>query len=166
MDSPDTTGRTTRRNDYRIAKDTHPVVLTLVGGERITGAMFVQAFARHRSEPEDPRDILNEPEPFFPLVTEQGETLLIPKSRVLEVSGNSPSTESGEAGLRTPGVSIAITLVGGTVRTGRVFLEMPGPAPRPLDFLNHTPDRFFALHEDHETRLINRDLIDRVHPLD
>ena len=157
------TGRTTRRNEYRIEKDTHPVVLTLVGGERLTGVMFVQAIARHRSDREDPRDILNEPEPFFPLLTELGETLLIPKSRVLEVSGNIPSCEGSP---QTPGVAIAVTLVGGTVRTGRVHLEMPGPAPRPLDFLNHTPDRFFALHEDEETRLINRDLIERVNPLD
>lgn len=155
-----------RWNDYRIEKDRHPVTLTLVGGERITGAMFVQAHARHRSEPEDPRDILNEPEPFFPLVTESGETLLIPKARVLEVSGNMPSCESEVPERCGEGVSVAITLIGGTVRTGRVFLEMPGPARRPLDFLNHTHDRFFALHEDEETRLINRDLIERVHPLD
>ena len=155
-----------RWNDYRIEKDRHPVTLTLVGGERITGAMFVQAHARHRSEPEDPRDILNEPEPFFPLVTESGETLLIPKARVLEVSGSMPSCESEVPERCGEGVSVAITLIGGTVRTGRVFLEMPGPARRPLDFLNHTHDRFFALHEDEETRLINRDLIERVHPLD
>ena len=142
------------------------MTLTLVGGERITGAMFVQAHARHRSDPEDPRDILNEPEAFFPLVTERGETLLIPKARVLEVSGTIPSCESDIPERSGPGVSIAVTLIGGTVRTGRVYLELPGPAPRPLDFLNHTHERFFALHEDDETRLINRDLIERVHPLD
>ena len=85
---------------------------------------------------------------------------------MLEVSGNIPSCQSAESEHSSPGVSIAITLIGGMVRTGRVFLDMPGPAPRPLDFLNHTHDRFFALHEGDETRLINRDLIERVHPLD
>ena len=142
------------------------MTLTLVGGECITGAMFVQAHARHRSEPEDPRDILNEPDPFFPLLTQDGETLLLAKARVVEVSDNIPSCRPDVIGPQTPGVSIAVTLVGGTVRTGRVYLEMPGPAPRPLDFLNHTHERFFALHQDDETRLINRDLIERVHPLD
>ena len=165
-DSSNMTARTVRRNEYRIEKDTRPVTLTLVGGERVTGAMFVQAHARHRSEPEDPRDILNEPEPFFPLVTEGGETLLIPKARVLEVAGAIAASDMAGPGHSSPGVSIAVTLIGGTVRTGRVFLELPGPSPRPLDFLNHTPDRFFALHEDDGTRLINRDLIERVHPLD
>ena len=160
------TGRTTRRNDYRIEKDTHPVTVTLVGGERIMGAMFVQAYARHRSAPEDPWDILNEPEPFFPLLSQDGETLLLAKSRVMEVSDNIPSCRPGVTGPHTASVSIAITLVGGEVRTGRVYLEMPGPAPRPLDFLNQTHDRFFALHGENETRLINRELIERVHPLD
>ena len=166
VDSPDTTGRAGRRNDYRIQKDRHPVILTLVGGESLVGSMFVQAYARHHSDREDPRDILNESETFFPLLTEQGETLLIPKARVLEVSGDTSSARPDSPPVSGPGVSIAVTLVGGTVRTGRVFLDMPGPAPRPLDFLNHSPDRFFALHEDEGVRLINRDLIERVHPLD
>ena len=142
------------------------MVLTLLGGERISGSMFVQAYARHRAEREDPRDILNEPDLFFPLLTEQGETLLIPKVRVLEVAGEMPSLRGDGPATGKPGVSISVTLVGGLTRTGRVFLDMPGPAPRPLDFLNQSPDRFFALHADDEVRLINRDLIERVHPLD
>ena len=142
------------------------MTLTLLGGERIVGAMFVQGHARHRSAREDPCDILNEPEPFFPLLTETGETLLIPKARVLEVCGDIPSQRLTARGTGAPGVMIAVTLVGGTVRTGAVFLDMPGPAPRPLDFLNRLPERFFALHDTDEVRLINRDLIERVHPLD
>ena len=142
------------------------MTLTLLGGERIVGAMFVQGQARHRSAPEDACDILNEPEPFFPLLTESGETLLIPKARVLEVSGNISEQRFNSGAVGTPGVMIEVTLVGGTVRTGAVHLDMPGPAPRPLDFLNRLPERFFALHDMNEVRLINRDLIERVHPLD
>ena len=142
------------------------MILTLLGGEAIIGSMFVQAHARHRAEREDPRDILNEPEPFFPLVTQEGETLLIPKARVLEVSGDIPSCRADAPRPTMPSVSIAVTLVGGAQRTGRVFIDVPGPAARPLDFLNHSPDRFFALYSDGDIRLINRDLIERVHPLD
>jgi hypothetical protein len=65
-----------------------------------------------------------------------------------------------------PTVRISVTLVGGSVRNGTVFLDTPGPAPRPLDFLNNTHERFFALHASDAVRLINRDLIERVHPLD
>src|SRR5687768_152660 len=111
----------TRRNDYRIEKDHHPVILTLLGGESITGSMFVQAYSRHRAEREDPRDILNEPDLFFPLVTREGETLLIPKARVLEVAGDIPSCRPDETTPSTPGVAISVTLIGGLVRTGRVF---------------------------------------------
>jgi len=128
--------------------------------------MFVQGQARHRSACEDPGVILNAPEPFFPLLTESGETLLIPKARVLEVAGDVLAQRLTSRGTATPGVTITVTLVGGMLRTGEVFLDMPGPAPRPLDFLNYFPDRFFALHEFDLVRLINRDLIERVHPLD
>jgi hypothetical protein len=152
--------------EYRIEKDPHPVTLTLLGGELISGAMFVQAHARRRAGREDPADILNEPEPFFPFVTEAKETLLIPKSRVLEVAGDIPSRRPVALAAGDPVVRISVTLIGGTVRNGTVFLETRGPAPRPLDFLNHTPERFFALHASDAVRLINRDLIERVHPLD
>ena len=54
VDSADTTGRGRRTNEYRIEKDRHPVTLTLLGGEHIVDAMFVQGHARHRSAPEDP----------------------------------------------------------------------------------------------------------------
>ena len=166
VDSADVTGRSRRINEYKIEKDRHPVTLSLLGGEVIAGSMFVQGFARHRAAPEDPGDILNEPEPFFPLVAETGETLLIPKARVLEVAGDMPSQYQSAVGSTSPRVMVAVTLVGGLVRTGAVFLDTPGPAPRPLDFLNHLPHRFFALHDTDGVRLINRDLIERVHPLD
>jgi hypothetical protein len=128
--------------------------------------MFVQSCARHRSDREDPADIMNDREPFFPLETDQGETLLIAKARVVELVGDLPSRRLDAAGIAAPGVTVAITLVGGTVRTGSLHLDTPGPAPRPLDFLNHSSERFLALHESLGVRLINRDLIERVHPLD
>ncbi len=155
-----------RGNEYRIEKDRHPVTLAMLGGERIAGAMFVQGNARHRSAREDPGDILNDPEPFFPLLTESGETLLLSKARVLEVWGEIPSRRAAAHGTAGPGVTVAVTLVGGVVRTGAVFLEAPGLSPRLLDFLNRSSDRFFALHEPGGIRLINRDLVERAHPLD
>ena len=48
-------------NEYRIEKAPHPVLVTLFGGERIPGAMFVQAYARRHYGREDAADILNEP---------------------------------------------------------------------------------------------------------
>ena len=153
-------------NEYRIEKNPHPVVLTLFGGERIPGAMFVQAHARRHPGREDPADILNEPEPFFPFRITTGETLLISKTRVVEVAGDVPSRKKNSMPSGTPTVSVEVTLVGGVLCRGLVYLESPGHEPRPLDFFNHLPQRFFALHAGDGVRLINRDFVERVHPLD
>jgi hypothetical protein len=85
---------------------------------------------------------------------------------VLEVAGDIPSRRPAALASGNPVVRISVTLVGGSVRNGAVFLETRGPAPRPLDFLNYGSERFFALHASDAVRLINRDLIERVHPLD
>lgn len=153
-------------NEYRIEKAPHPVLVTLFGGERIPGAMFVQAYARRHYGREDAADILNEPEPFFPFRITTGETLLISKGRVVEVSGEIPSRRHAAVVAGTPAVSVTVTLVGGSICEGTVYLEAPGPGTRPLDFFNHLKQRFFALHVGDNVRLINRDFVERVHPLD
>ena len=153
-------------NEYRIEKNPHPVVVTLFGGERIPGAMFVQAHARHHPGREDPADILNESDAFFPFRITTGETLLISKTRVLEVTGDVPSRRKSAMPSGTPTVSVEVTLAGGTMCRGIVYLETPGLGARPLDFFNHLTQRFFALHAGDGVRLINRDYVERVHPLD
>lgn len=153
-------------NEYRIEKNPHPVVVTLYGGERIPGSMFVQAHARHHPGREDPADILNEPEPFFPFRIATGDVLLISKSRVVEVAGDVPSRRKSSVPAGTPMVSVEVTIAGGAMCRGVVFLEAPGPGTRLLDFFNHLTQRFFALHAGDGLRLINRDYVERVHPLD
>ena len=157
-------------NDYRIEKDRVAVVLTTTSGERIAGDMFVQPFARYRTGREGAPDILNHPEPFFPLGVESGDTFLVAKDRVLEVAldGEDPDTEDGltaeELGAR-PAV-IEVSLTGGIVRQGSVFLEVPNDRPRLLDFMNRLHTRFLTLHTTEGIRLVNRNCIERVRPLD
>jgi hypothetical protein len=153
-------------SQYRIEKFRYPVIVTLAGGERIAGDMFVQAYARFRSGPEEPPDILNGAEPFFPLVDERGDTLLIAKDQVAEVEAavTEADDEFRLAGLR-PEV-IEITLVGGELRQGAVHLEVATDRPRLLDYLNRFDHRFLALQTTDGVRLINRRQIARVRPLD
>ena len=153
-------------SEYRIEKFRYPVIVTLAGGERIAGDMFVQAYARFRSGPEEPPDILNGAEPFFPLVDERGETLLIAKDQVTEVEAvvTEEPDEFRLAGLR-PEV-IEITLAGGETRQGAVHLEVAVERPRLLDYLNALNLRFLVLQTTDGVRLINRRHIVRVRPLD
>jgi hypothetical protein len=61
---------------------------------------------------------------------------------------------------------VEVTLRDGTVRSGRLYLEMPTDRPRLLDYLNRYAQRFVTLYSAGGIRLINRELIERVRPMD
>jgi hypothetical protein len=154
-------------SEYRIEKGRRPVVLTTVGGDTVAGDVFVQPYARHRSGPEEPADVLNADEPFFPLVTGEGETLLFAKDQVAEVECSLASEDDDQqrvAGMRS--ALVEVHLAGGAVRTGFLYLETPTDRPRLLDFLNRLQHRFVALQGADGVRLVNRRLIAHVRPLD
>ncbi len=157
-------------SDYRIEKDRQLVVLTTVGGSRIVGEMFVQAYARHRMGPEEPRDIVNGEEPFFPLLLQDGSTLLVAKEHVMELEmTHGAEHEDGtdpEHEMLARAANVELTLSGGATRSGAVFLEVPFDRPRLLDFMNRFTDRFISLHTEQGVTLVNRRLVELVRPLD
>ena len=152
--------------DLHIEKFRYPVVVTLVGGERIVGDMFVQSIAPFRTGSEEPPDVLNDAEPFFPLACDDGDTLLIAKDHVAEVEAVLPERDDDEMliGLRPAVVEVVLT--NGIVRGGSILLEGHSDRPRLLDFLNRLSERFLTLQSTEGVRLVNRRLIARVRPLD
>lgn len=156
-----------RMHEFRIEKDRCAVQLSLVSGETITGAMFIQHADNGDPRRESARDVLNSAERFFPIETPEGETLLVAKDRVVEVLAELPDDDDDE--LRRASARSAlldIVLSGGVVRSGLVLLEMPAGQPRLLDYLNRLSDRFLVLYATDGTRLLNRALIERVLPRD
>ncbi len=152
--------------NYRIQKDRFPVALLLSGGTRLIGAMFIQGSARRRNGREEPTDIMNETDPFFPFVSEDDETFLIAKDRVSEVELLAPMEDDSERHVGARLVDIELLLVGGGNRRGTILLETPSDRPRLLDFLNRTQERFVLLHNRDGVRLINRAMIERIRPSD
>ena len=157
-------------NDYHIEKTRCAVGLTTVGGERIVGEMFVQAFSRHPSRGESPSDILNDDGPFFPVAVSGGATLLLAKDQVRDVdvddSDDALATIMPDGLPGVTAVSVELSLTGGVVRLGRIYVGMPYDRPRLLDFLNRYTNRFLSLHTDEGLCLVNRRAIERVRPLD
>lgn len=152
--------------DLHIEKFRYPVVVTMMDGARIAGDMFVQSIAPYRTGSEEPPDILNDADPWFPLAAEDGDTLLIAKEHVAEVEAVLPEREEDEmlAGFR-PAV-VEIVLSNGVVRGGSILLAAHTDRPRLLDFLNRLDIRFLTLLSTEGVRLINRRSIARVRPLD
>jgi hypothetical protein len=151
-------------NDYRIHKDRLAAVLVMAGGERLTGELFVQASPRNRYGKEEAPDILNSAEPFFPMLTTDGELFLVAKDRVRELESRDPMPVD-EWQIGEP-ATIEVVLSGGAVHTGNVYLESLRGRTRVLDFLNREGERFLLLYTARGTVLLNRSFIERVRPLD
>ena len=152
-------------NDYRIEKYRLPVAVTLVGGVRMAGDVFVQAHARYRAGPEDAGDLFNSREPFFPIATD-GDTHIVAKAMVTEVEADIVVDDDPLRRASAAYALVEIVMTDGTVRTGSVYLEVPIERPRLLDFLNFYNLRFLTLHTVDGARLINCRHIARVRPLD
>ena len=155
---------TINNNDYRIEKDRLAAVVVTVGGERMTGELFVQASPRNRYGREEAADVLNSAEPFFPMLTNDGELFLIAKDRVREVESREP-LPADQWQIGAP-ATINVWLTGGAMHTGNVYLESLSGRTRVLDYLNRVGERFLLLYTSHGTVLLNRSFIERVKPLD
>jgi hypothetical protein len=153
-------------HEFRIEKDRCSVMLSLVSGETIAGAMFVQHAEESDSRRESARDVLNSAERFFPMETADGETLLVAKDRVVDVLAELPGDDDELRRASARSARLDIVLCGGVVRRGLVMLELPSDQPRLLDYLNRLSERFLVLYGADGTRLINRALIERVLPRD
>ncbi|MDB4909896.1 MAG: hypothetical protein JWO39_719 [Gemmatimonadetes bacterium] len=140
------------------------VSITMVGGELLSGSLFAPQIYPPGGQ-EDPLQLLNEPDPFFPLGLSTGEVLLIAKDRVLEIVLDAPSSDEELPG-SAPTALLQLTLAGGLTHVGSMRLEVRASRPRVLDYMNYCTARFMALRTDDGVRLINRKMIERERPLD
>jgi hypothetical protein len=153
-------------HEFRIEKDRCAVHVSLVSGETLTGAMFVQHAGEGDPRRESAADVLNSADRFFPIETAAGQTVLVAKDQVVEVLAELPTDDDELRRASARSAMLELVLAGGIVRSGLVLIEMPTGQPRLLDYFNRLSDRFLALYEASGTRLVNRALIERVHPRD
>jgi hypothetical protein len=146
-------------SEYRIEKVRRQVSILLMDGSRLEGDVFLRPLSRHRPEPEEPTDLLNDDEPFFAF-ERHGETVLIAKSSVARAE--TQVREEGELTLASLGVPVEVTMNDGTVCSGSVFLETRADRPRLLDFLNSYRSRFLPVVDAKHVQLINTQSIAHV----
>lgn len=151
-------------SDYRIEKLRCPVEVTLSNGRRLDGDLFLQSTARFHAGPEEPLDLLNDGEPFLPLVSPAGDVSLVQKAQIAVVGTALPvGDEPLAAGV--VGMRVEFTLVDGSAHVGSVFPEVPADRTRLVDYLNDTPLQFLALFTVEQLRLVNRVHIAYVRPV-
>lgn len=146
-------------SDYRIEKLRRPLRVTLRDGARLEGDVFLRQVSRYRSRPEEPADLLNDPEPYFALAVD-GRATLVAKGNVLWADTRFDGDD--EEDLTSLGVPVEVTLVDGTVCTGSIFLESRSDRPRLLDFLNAFHGRFLPVIDASRVVLVNTQTIAHV----
>ncbi len=148
-------------NDFRIEKSRLPVVLVTIEGQRVSGDLFVQASIRGKLGHETAHDVLNAPEPFFPIATMKGRTLLLAKDHVRELFVATEDHDDSEWEFGTP-AQVDVVLQGGVRHVGTILIQQSSGRQRVLDYLNRFDERFLALYKDEGIVLVNRALIAHV----
>jgi hypothetical protein len=151
-------------SDYRIEKVRRSVEVTLTNGYRLDGDVFVQSSTRFGVGPEAPLDLLNDDEPFLPLVLPTGAAYLVHKAQIAVVGTGLPegddAVERGVVGMR-----IELALIDGSVHVGSIFPEVRANRQRLIDALNDLSLPFVALFTAEQLRLVNRRQIAYVRPV-
>jgi hypothetical protein len=151
-------------SDYRIQKVRRAVEVTFTNGLRLDGDVFVQSSTRFGSGPEEPLDLLNDDEPFLPLVLESGAAYLVQKAQIAIVGTGLP--EGDDALERAVvGMKIELTLIDGSTHIGSIFPESRADRQRLIDVLNDLSLPFVALFTADQLRLVNRRQIAYVRPV-
>jgi hypothetical protein len=143
-------------SEFRIEKVQHQLKITLANGERLSGMVFLEPIARHHTGQQDPRELLNDADGFFPFAV-GGHLLLIAKDQVkfATYAGNAEPPMIGP-----PTIGVRVSLADGTVVDGAVEIEGRSDAHRLLDYLNGFDDRFLSMTVDRTKHcLVNRRLI-------
>jgi hypothetical protein len=151
-------------SDYRIEKVRRPVEVTLTNGHRLDGDLFVQTSTRFRAGPEEPLDLLNDDEPFLPLVLTTGAAYLVHKAQIAVVGTRLP--EGDDAVDRAlVGMKVELALVDGSTHVGSIFPEVRANRQRLIDALNDLSLPFVALFTADRLQLVNRRQIAYVRPV-
>ncbi len=145
-------------NEYRIEKLRRPLAVVLRDGQRLEGEVFLRPVSRHRPRPEEPAELLNDPDPFFAFVT-GGQALLVAKSNVARAETHAADDTFDLGPL---GVTVELTFTDGSVCGGSIFLETPSDRPRLLDFLNGYRPRFLPVVDAAQVLLVNTQTIAHV----
>lgn len=151
---------------YKIEKERLEVTVTLVGSGELHGYIFLQPKVYGYTSHSEPVALFNDRELFFPLERDNGDVMLLSKARVADISGLPLGEEDELVRASSPMALVEVTLAGGLTRLGSMRLEVRADRPRLLDYLNDIHQRFLMLYSDNGVRLVNRELIERVRPLD
>lgn len=141
-------------------------VVTLAHGEILPGYLHLQDAVANHPGGETPLELLNRPEGFLPLTSDDGGVVFLSKEQVAMVSCTWPQ-EPAEVELFATSrqVTLRVVLTSGEAFEGTGPVTLPGSRQRPLDYLNSVGP-FFRLETASGCRLVNRAHVRQVRPVE
>ena len=143
---------------FSIPRVAIPARLLLTAGERRPGNVYLMERVLKHTGHETPLEMLNRAEGFFPFRPEgDGGVLLVSKAHTITLSV--PPAAAAEDPARVSAAKragIELALADGSQLTGWATLELPEHHARVLDYLNASPEPFFAVTTAYEVHFVNR----------
>jgi len=143
---------------FSIPRAAIPASLLLTVGERRQGQIYLMERVPSHTGHETPLEMLNRADAFFPFRTaDDGAVLLVTKVHTITLSVPRAAAPEDPARLSAAKqAGIELTLAEGSRLTGWATLELPVGHSRLLDYLNASPDPFFAVTTGDAVHFVNR----------
>ena len=147
----------------KVPKRKVSIAVSLLGGEKISGNIFLGAQSAFHYGEEHIIDLLNDPSPFFPFEREDTSTIrLINKKNTITITTAEDSRPEEELGKKE---KITLLLIDGQELTGEILIAQPEYRSRVLDTLNAEDKEFFRLVTDSDvTHYVNINHLSQVVP--
>jgi hypothetical protein len=146
---------------YQVEKLKAAVTLYLVDGQERTGVMFLSPCSMHQSGAQTLAEVLREPDPFVPFVSDESGFLLINKAQISHLRYEPVATDMPTFG--TP-IEVTVTFTNSRQLSGVVLLEVPEGKARLQDFMNSN-SAYFSLDCGDAFYLVNPAVIIEIAPI-
>jgi len=143
---------------FALPRTTVVAHLQLTHGAPRTGEIFLFERVPEHSGPETPLEMLNRPEGFFPFNADgKGPILLVTKALTVSLAVPHASSISDPDRLSAAKmIPLEVMLANGSTLAGVALFEAPEHHARLLDYLNASPEPFFAVSTGDATHYVNR----------
>jgi hypothetical protein len=142
--------------------------LRLTHGKPREGHIYLMKRAEQHSGQETALEMLNRAEGFFPFrPSNNGDVLLVAKAQtiMLTVEHTAPIPDPDRLSA-AKAARVVVELADGVSVEGVARIELPESHSRLLDYLNASPEPFFALASSEATHLVNRSHVLFARPLE
>jgi len=145
-----------------------PARVLLSQGATHPGEVYVMERVPQHDGSETVLEMLNRPQAFFAFRPDPGaDLMLVAKLHTVSVSLDRQAPIADPARLSAAKLlGLEVVLAGGATLNGWASAELPPEQSRLLDYLNSSPDSFFAVWTHAATHYINRAHVLYARPLD